>query len=406
MKFHKFSIVTISLLTSLSFIGCGSSDSTDDSESETSTKEISTDKTYSVQPYLRVAELDGNWDSVPEVAEKIAKYIHETDESTSLNFPTNWIIAGAETDLETEKDILNIPLQDGNITRNIKMIELCNKKYAIMAVETGNFHSSALPCQVSVHSENGKILVDILNPEAIFSLFFYDLSKSEKTALKTVALDVKREIKEMIYSGLESNFTKTEIGMGSKYNESQFENLHKKSPFKVDNYTSQNKEFSKADLTLIANKIIEKLGNKDNPSNVQGLSDGSLWHSVREVGVPIPNSQVIEAISPKYAKMITAFGVEYATVLPFELSVTRKNGDNKTLQISYLNPEYMLKVMLGESVVTNELIGLSKIISDDLSKIVDEAIKELKNEGTMTLSQKIPENTQVPTPPANMTEIQ
>jgi len=422
MRLNRFSIVAVSLLTSISFIACGdSSSSSSDNNLTTEIKEVIdsnisldakndsdnnlsivkdeiTNKGYKIQPYLRVAELDGNWSKVPDIATKIAEYIHNNDESITLKFPTNWVIAGAEGDLASE-DILGLPFQvDENRTEKIKVVELCNKKYAKMAVETGNFHSSALPCQVSIHSENDKVYIDILDPEAIFTLFFYDLTDEQKVGLKQVALDVKKEVKDMIYASLEnSKITELNQQMGPQYNETQFETLHKQRPFKVINYSNNGKEFSIADLKTISAKIIEKLGDEANPSNVAGLSEGSSWRSARAEGIPIPNSQVVEACSPKYAKMATSLGSQYATSLPCEIAITRKNDDNKTLQISYINPTYMFNIMFGKDALNNlsdskkvQFEKLPDTVFQDLKLIVSSAINELKNEN-LELTENIPE---------------
>ena len=404
MKLNQFSVIAISLLTSISFTACGSSSSSSDGNTTAPEEEVNktVEIPYSVQPYLRVAELDGDWNDTNYIARTIADYINETDESTETkleNFPTNWIVAGVEAGEKVEEsDILGIPIVVGDTVQKIQMVELCNKSYATLAVNTGNFHASALPCQVSVHSENGKVYIDILDPEAIFSLFFYDLNQTQKDGLKQVALDVKREITDMIYASLSYNqIEEKNISMGPIYSENQFADLNEKNPFKIFNYSDGEREFSMEDLSTIAEAIIHKLGDEETPSTVEDISEGSGWRSARTEAIPIPQSKVIEACSPKYAKMATALGAEYTTSLPCEITVTRKNDDNRTLQISYLNPEYMFGVMFGEDALKDlnesekvEFMALPTTVFTDLKLIVDSAIEELKNKGSFTLDEKVP----------------
>lgn len=407
MFIKRFSMVAISLLTTVSFVACGddSDDIIAESTPETTEKEIN----Y-VQPFLRVAELDGNWSSVPAIADIIAEYIHVNDEAESLKFPTDWIVAGAE-ESGLEKSILGIPFNvaESNTTEKIKMVELCNKKYASLAMDTGSFHASALPCQVSIHSKNNKIYVDILDPNAIFSLFFYDLPEESKIALKKVAEDVKNEIVQMVQKSLEKEgkiFVAKDDGLGPKYDENDFETLHNKKPFIVFDYKGEiGHEFTLEELELISKEIINHLGHEDNPANIEGLSAGAGWISAREEPIPIPQSKVIEACSPKYAKMATGLGTQYATALPCEIAVTRKNDDNSTLQISYTNPTYMFDVLFNDALISlsaedkKNFAEIPNMVYQDLKLIVDTSLQYLRD-GGMTIQEAVPYiDSEIPSPP-------
>ena len=168
MKMHTklLGSVALSAMLAVSFTGCGSDSS-------------SAPATTTVSPYQRVAVITGDWTGVDAVAEKIAQYVVNTNEATDLGFKTNWVIAGANTGAaipETYElaDLLPIPVVTDDIgtTEKSRVIEFCNKAYATEAIATGRFHGSALPCEVSVHSDGTNIFVDMLDAEAIFNIFF------------------------------------------------------------------------------------------------------------------------------------------------------------------------------------------------------------------------------------------
>jgi len=140
------------------------------------------------------------------------------------------------TDHEIDEAVLRIPsptpidpndpayLADGTVTKaNTKkanVLDFCNKKYASLAmgvtpivgdkkVVNGYSHAPALPCEVSIWLDDDKIYVDMLDPSAIFTLFFSDVLFSEDMqdrdfadALTAMPPQVKDEIKAIIYAAL------------------------------------------------------------------------------------------------------------------------------------------------------------------------------------------------------------
>ena len=121
------------------------------------------------------------------------------------------MIAGANTGAtppETYEptDLLPIPgMGVAGSTGTSRVIEFCNKAYALEAVGTGWFHSSALPCEVSVHSDGTNVYIDMLDAEAIFNIFFTDAegTDAEMEEFAAMASAVKSELRTMIKAGLE-----------------------------------------------------------------------------------------------------------------------------------------------------------------------------------------------------------
>ena len=172
---------------------------------------VAADKSFS--PFLRVATLDavtvdGEIDEVATykkgkaVADAIARYIDQNNEAETLGLPSNWILAGADKDPlsdDVAAAILNVPSKlriDSSIpmsstnNRKIAIVEICNKAYASKAlgvvdiiegvkIPNGFIHAPALPCEISVHNEGDKIHVNMLDAQAIFTLFFTDVVTSE-----------------------------------------------------------------------------------------------------------------------------------------------------------------------------------------------------------------------------------
>ncbi len=376
LSFLLGSALAVSLLT-----GCQSDDNNDDS-------------VETVSPYERVAEISGDWATdVPAIAAAIANYVDQTEENTTLGYPTNWIVGGdlnatGESGIEAVDRMLGIPKIYDGVTNKIKVIELCNKAYATQATGTGRFHGPALPCEVAVHSDGTKVYVDILNPEAIFTLFFADLSDEEKTSLKTVAETVKTEIKGMITAALEStaySFNSLSTAMGPSFKTTgDLGGAAYIDPYIVYNYTDPAvTTFTNTDAKNLAIKIIEMLGDDATPSQVDGISSGSSWRSARPYPLPIPNVQIVEACSPTYAKKATALGAQYATALPCEIGVMVDEDNASVLKVSFLNPTFMFNIMFADAFSSIsesdrlEYSTLPDVVFSDLRLIVQAAIDDI-----------------------------
>ena len=405
MKYSKIlGSVVLSTLLLLGTSGCDSS-----SDPEAAVEEV-------ITPYTRVAVIEGkDWDDVNDIATKIAQYVIHTDESDItangvMELPTNWVIAGAKLPAETFElgDLLPIPVLVNGVTKKSRVIEFCNGAYATQAVGTGKFHGSALPCEVSVHSENGNVYVDMLDAEAIFNIFFTDakdnFKDTENAEFAAMAAEVKSELRQMIIAALADPATgvtgtdaivNTELTdeLGPEFTQDKIDNdIAFRSPYIVYKYKrTAGGTFDLTNAGQLAESIIDVLGDdSDTAENrLPGLSIGSAWRSGRPDPIAIPGVKVVEACSPKYAKKATALGNEYITALPCEFTVYVDETDEtgQTLAISFLNPNFMFGTMF-EGAVSNafsngaltkeeviEYSTLADVVFGDLRMIVDHAVQ-------------------------------
>ncbi len=442
MKYTKtLGSVALSALLLMGMTGCSDDDNTYiPPVAETPAPETPVaDPTIS--PYQRVAVIPGTWDDVPGIADKIAQFVTLTDEDADLGFESGgWLIGGAKTSLngggETYefKDLLPIPAMgvaaDTTAVKKSRVIEFCNGKYATMAMKTGLRHGPALPCEVSVHSDGENIFIDMLDADAIFSIFFHDISDPDGT-LEVVASNVKSELRTMVLAALNdatvvaanatadgTNITTDPLlttvvtydesteALGPKFSATDIsDSVSYRDPYIVYRYTSPDTVFTQADAKNLAKDIITALGDDVDFANttpgLEGLSAGSKWRSGREAPLGIPGVFIAEACSPKYASKATTLGNEYITALPCEISVYVDDtaadysttdgiittGTGSIISISFLNPNFMFGTMF-EGAVPNALENgtidktgaieystLADVVFSDLRMIVDRAIQ-------------------------------
>ena len=428
MKMHTklLGSAALSALLMVGLTGCGD-ETTTNSTSNTyvteATEEAAVVGAETITPYTRVAVIpNADWTAVQGIAEKIAKYVVYTDESniTSngvMQLPTNWVIAGAnggadglsgpETWSADGSDLLPIPGMGSAVTGTSRVIEFCNRSYALQAVGTGRFHGSALPCEVSVHSDGTNVYVDMLDAEAIFNIFFTDATDNfgatENAAFAAMAAAVKSELRTMIRAGLNDDgglsesanvqFTELYEELGPQFTQDKIENdIAFRNPYIVYEYErSGGGTFTKGtDDDLLAKAIIGVLGTASNTADNQvvGLSAASEWRSGRPEPIAIPNVKVVEACSPKYAKKATTLGNEYITALPCEFTVFVDENNASKLSISFLNPNFMFGTMfegaVQEAYDNNKLTKaevieystLADVVFGDLRMIVDQAVQD------------------------------
>jgi uncharacterized protein (DUF302 family) len=343
------------------------------------------------------------------------------------------------TDHEIDEAVLRIPspepidpndaayVADGTVTkantRKANVLDFCNKKYASLAmgvdpiigsktdgtgkyVINGYSHAPALPCEVSIWLDDDKIYVDMLDPSAIFTLFFSDVLFSEEMqdrdfakALNEMPPQVKDEIKAIIYAALaefDPEMKMLDKKIGPLYDSmddiiSVVDASTYDSPYLHMSYTKQDGGvFTEGESKAVAQTIINTLStHADNPGvhptviNAAGdtldsiLSAKSSWRSARLEPISIPGkNHIIEACSPKYAKMAMGTGLSHVNALPCEITVKIIDGGKK-LVVSYLDPDFMLKSMFAD--ISDEdkakFAAIPGLIMTDLQAIVKAALE-------------------------------
>ena len=353
---------------------------------------------------------------------------------TSSHCLDNPTLEGACPDAEISHNVLMIPspdpidpndaayVADGTVTKaNTKkanVVEFCNKKYASMAmgvapiiddkpVVNGWAHAPALPCEVSVWNDDQHIYVDMLDPSAIFTLFFSDVLFSADMqdpafaeALYAMPPQVKAEIVAIIHAAL-ADFDPDTKAMDQKigpvYNSIEdiiavVDASPLDSPYLHMIYTKQDGGvFTQAESKTVAQTIINTMSKHGDPDagthptviNEAGdtldsiLSPKSSWRSARIAPITIPGkNHIIEACSPKYAKEAMGTGLHHVNALPCEITV--KLLSNGSLAISYLDPAFMLGAMFADVEMADEeraeFFAITDLINDDLQAIVRVAL--------------------------------
>jgi len=412
---------------------------------------------FGMTPFARIAKVPvvrlengqidraATYNKAKTVALDIARYVaHVNDaDDNGTDFPANWIVGGLEggenaTDAQINGAIIRIPSPDlidkKNPDLGIKkanVMDLCNSYYAKQAlgvtpindengdpatgdkVVNGYSHTPALPCELATWNDDEYIYVDMLDPNAIFTLFFTDVFISEamlnedfEAAIKALPPAVKGEIMTVVYDALDDagyNYKATDQAMGPHYKDinAAFEVVAaspNSSPFKHVAYTKSSGEpFVDTEAEDATKAIMEAMtihGTPDAGDQVDDLesilSPNSKWRSARHDPLGLPGKPeknwVIEACSPTYAKMAMGTGMHHVTALPCEISVQRvdRTGDGNTesLVISYLDPNFMLSALFADmSDKEKEALGdIPGYILNDLETIVQYALDHEETE--------------------------
>lgn len=415
-----------------------------------------------ITPFNRVARLPVVRDANGEVDHKatyakvqaaalalanyVARYKDSSVLGTTIIKGDDWVLGGTSlacrktqtcTDIEISQAIIEIPspypidpndatyLATGTVTaantKKASVLDFCNEYYAKQAlgvapivgdkkIVNGYSHTPALPCEVSIWNDDEHIYVDMLDPNAIFSLFFTDVLFSADMsdpafaeAITNLPPQVKSEIRAVVLHAMNEFDAKTKTvdkQLGPKYKSMEqvvevVANSPYQSPYKHVGYTKVNgTAFTATESAAVTQAIINTMSINGTPTAgvhptvVEGvpldsiLSPGSSWRSARATPMTLPgNNHVIEACSPKYAKLAMSTGLHHVTALPCEITVQiidqDGNGSLETLVISYLDPHFMLNALFAD-ISEEEKVAFAPIpgaIMDDLHKIVAAALK-------------------------------
>jgi uncharacterized protein (DUF302 family) len=406
-------------------------------------------KSISFSPFSRVAtmpvELDdeGDFDKAgtdakaKAAAQALGFYLATVNEGTAgadeIFQGGDWILGGYEGTPDEPTDvahaILGIPTPNP-MMQKVNVLDLCNKNYASMAlgvkpiagdkkVVNGYSHTPTLPCEVAIYYDDQNIYVDMLDPSAIFKLFFSDVIFSDDmkdddfaAAIQAMPPQVKAELKTIIYSALtafDADLVQMDERMGPAYEsigdiikvvkESPYQ-----SPYKHIAYTKENGAiFSPEESALVAQTIINTMsihGGVTPDGRLPGqhvtaleeqLTEDSSWRSARPTPLGLPGIKnvdgnvmknfVIEACSPFFAKQALGTGAHHATALPCEIAVqiidTDGDGLTETLVISYLDAHFMFGALFAD--ITDEekeaFAGVPTDVMSDLAAIVEYSLE-------------------------------
>ncbi|WP_304299481.1 hypothetical protein [Chromatium okenii] len=390
-------------------------------------------------PFIQIATVpavwkDGKVDHVAtytraaDVAFKIAAFVAKKDESTLGLSESNWVLGGAPEgatvkDADVKAAILDVPTNQPinpsvaysvTNTKKINIIELCNQVFASKAlgitpvvgttrVANGHLHATALPCEVAVYADGYDIKIEMLNAEAIFSLFFTDVlfgkqmqNQAFATAIQKLPVQVNTELPAIIYQALTDakvTYWADNWSKGPWFSDEwdmvrALLSTPMNSPYVHFTYSKvDGKIFSDDEVLTVAKTIIATLtvngttgaGVHDAALDAQ-LSTGSQWRSARPAPLSLPGGiKLIEGCSPMYAKQALTTGFYHATALPCEMAVM-KSADSKQLLISFLDPHFMFNALFSDAfdnMTAEQLTAfatLPDIVLDDLQIIVDYAL--------------------------------
>lgn len=375
------------------------------------------------------------------LANYVARYHDEEVLGADVIKGDDWVLGGTSlacrktrtcTDEEISGAILGIPSPEpidpalpmtAANTKKANVLDFCNEHYAMQAlgvapivgdkkVVNGYLHTPALPCEVSIWNDGDYIYVDMLDPNAIFSLFFTDVLFSDDMndpafaeAISALPPQVKSEIRAIVQHAMIEFDPETEPmdkQLGPKYKKmAEVINVvamsPEQSPYKHVSYTRvDGGVFTDADSSGVTQAIINTMSihgaadegvhttviENDGSTLDSILSPGSSWRSARATPLTLPGkNHIIEACSPKYAKMAMSTGLHHVTALPCEITVQildkDKDGSKETLVVSYLDPHFMLAALFAD-ISAEDKVAFADIpgnIMDDLQKIVAAALE-------------------------------
>jgi hypothetical protein len=387
---------------------------------------------FSLTPFSRVAVIGPIRDPVEaynvakEAATEIATYVATVnDTGDPTYFPANWILGGYEGDVTIEEAILRVPTpykidpdkpMSPENRKKVNIVEMCNPVFAQKAlgmanvvegddttkIVNGYIHAPALPCEVAIYAEDRFVKIDMLNPEAIFTLFFTDVLFGEQmedptfaAAIQELPTQVNEEIETIIHLALDQGgfqYRAQSKPLGPRYKSLEevaetVEDTPDESPYVHVVYKKlDGSDFSTTDVKLIAAAIIGTL-------TLDGVHDPALddllnmddWRSARPAPLPVPGNLVIEACSPTNAIEAMGLGMDHATALPCEIAIKALNPDgvygNEILMITYLDPHFMFSALFSDAFddlskkELKEFLALPPLVLEDLQTIVAYAVE-------------------------------
>ena len=359
-----------------------SGDSADDATGETGDETDGETEApqLTITPYSITAVVHDS--NVEEVTAYLAAHF-DTFDDTTVGMPDDWLVAGAAEVREHEEGasvldaVLKLPGGD-------RIIEVCNKMYAGQAMSFGGIHGVALPCEVAVVQEGDETQVVILNPSAIFGVFFQDVPAEHAEAMAGLAATVRTELETVIMAALNgANVDSSYENVGPEWTMEDvagFGQMDFVLTSTIDipedmTGSDEDREAFKAAyvetlLTTLTHEEMETVG-----STVPGLSVDD-WRAARHYALNLPGGvSVVEMCSPTYAAAAMSTGKHHAPALPCQAAIYLDN-ENDQLVIDLLDPMFIFPVFFSDAPaeMMENMGGLAGAVKADLSAVVEAAI--------------------------------
>ncbi len=311
--------------------------------------------------------------TVEEVTGALADFIHQVDD-TGRGLPADWIVAGGD-ELEGNESPSAAALK---LPGGARIVEVCNHHYASMAMSFGGHHAVALPCEIAVTQQGDDVDVVILNPEAIFSLFFQDVPAEHAGELGGLAATVRQELEDLVTAALtdfQVEIRATDVG--PSYTQEQIAELAQGGyaitmDMDIPSEYLGSPDDKDAFKALFVETLLETLtheGMQQVGSSVDGLTVED-WRSARSHALGLPGGvKVVEMCSPTYAAAAMSLGAYHAPALPCQLAVWI---DGDTLRVDLLDPAFIFPVFFGDAPVEamEEMGGLVTAVRGDIQLLV------------------------------------
>jgi uncharacterized protein (DUF302 family) len=358
---RKFSLLIITLIATFFAL----------SACEDDTKETAPETTGS---YTLLASVEGK--TIDEVATSISQYFANIDD-TENGMVSDWVVAGDVGEGEVMEYVLKLP--GGH-----RIIEVCNHYYAEQALGFGAEKSLGLPCKIGVVQEGETIQVILLDPGAVFALFFSDVPAEMIDQMAGLASQVHTEITDLIDLSLTdtAGYTKENSPVGPSWSNEQIAAFNE-TGYNIEYSIEIPAEFEGTEeeyralvietiLTTATHEDMEEVGSK-----VEGLTVAD-WRSARIHPITMPgNITVVELCSPTYATAALGTGLWHAPALPCKVSVYAVDGE---IKISVLDTNFMFPTLFGDTPdeMAEQLNQMAGAVRADIMAITEASITALQ----------------------------
>ena len=325
-----------------------------------------------VGTFTQLGTVEGS--SVDQVAMELASAIVRYDD-TLLGMEGDWKLAGYTGKGSPMHAVLKVP--GGH-----RVFALSNAHYTAHALAYGPDKTLAIPFKLAVVENEGIVKIILLNPEAVFALFFKERSKGLHS-MERLTRSVHEDLENLIDLSLTGfrGYTPDSVPLGHVMTATEMQAFTARSYAKelnfsipLDHVTEREtfrREVIEAILTHATHEAAPTVG-----SPVRGLSV-SDWRAARSTPLTMKdNTTIIEMCSPTYAKAALRTGIWHAPALPCKIAVYLEKDQ---LTISVLDTDFMFPTFFGDTPAKMgaRLSGMSQAVRADLILIVETAVASL-----------------------------